>query len=282
MKFHCFFKKFGALLLAAAVTATSCAPVLGAPRAVTKRAQRTVSAGQCVHIMNPSIGKNNVSSYTIYVTPKTSNTRFDMAAASYYVKDGKYLPTEYLYRSQRSDVVVSNKAGTFIKSSPGSNVGMLACLKVKKGSVKVRVDYKTTNYKMSMRFQEQKKNHGPLRYKKVRQGQEAYFTMTRGNLTGLPLLMSAKKGSTARRSLASASSFENYDFRPDSMYYTAYFNGKLSSKYTRSLKYLNKYSNTRFHLIRMPSRKSNWLSSAKGTVTYFYPSDYAGIKVQIK
>lgn len=281
MKKKGFMKRLGVCLIAAAMVLGTALPVSAA--AVTKRAQKTITAGQSYHVMNTRIGGNNITSYTIYVSPRTSGTRYDLAAATCYAdENGNYLPTETLYKNSNKMVMVDNKAGTFVKSSAGSNVGMLACITVRKGSVNVRVDYKTTNRTMALSFQAQKKNHKTLRYKRVPAGKQALFTMTRGNLTGTPLILSATAGSVMRRDLSADNSYKNYTFGPSKLDYSVYYKGKLLTSYSKSLGYDTTYSSRRFILLRTKTRDTGWMESAAGTMTYFYPADYVGMRGQIK
>ncbi|MDO5135260.1 MAG: hypothetical protein Q4D55_04335 [Eubacteriales bacterium] len=281
MKERKIMKKLAACLLAMVMALGGTVPVSAA--VVGKRAQKVITAGQSYHIMNTAIGANNISSYTIYITPRTSRTRFDLAAAACY-KDssGNYQPTETVMKNCNKAISVNNTAGTFVKSSSGSNVGMLACLRVRRGSVHVRVDYKTTNRGMSLSFQQQKKNHKTLRYKRVPVGKQALFTMTRGNLSGTPLIMSGVSGSVTRRTLGAVNSFENYSFGPSKLNYSVYYKGTLLSKYTKERSYDTTYSKWRYIMLRTKSRNSSWLTSTAGSLVYYYPADYVGMSVQVR
>ena len=272
------FKWFAAALIAAAAIITATVPASAATR---RRATLTISAGQTYHVLNKSIGTNKITAYTVYVTPANTKTRYDAVIASY--PSGKSSqPTEYMVRSTNKGVYVNNAAGTFIKQSAGSNSGMLSCIRVNRGSVTIRVDYTTQSGKAGISFVKQSASHRPLKLVKAAKGRSVNFTMTGSNLTGAPVIMSAKRGAVARRTLGSNNSFEQYTFENSAVAYRVYYKGKLMSSYSRNKAYTNTYSSLRYLLMNAPKRTTNWIQSVNTAITFFYPSDYVGMKVQVR
>lgn len=284
MKERKFTKRFLACLLTAAMMLTLLAPTsVSAATTVTKRTSAvTISTGQSYHIMNNSIGTNRITSYTITITPANSRTRFDVAAAAAYKNNGTYQPSETLLRCCNKQIQIKNTAGTFVKSSASSNVGMMACISVRRGSATVQVTYKTTNKNSTkVNFVLQSSGHQALKYVKVKKGRTVKFSMTGSNLSGTPLILSGKNGYITNRTIGSKS-YEKYTFNASNLSYRVYSNGKLLSKYTKNLNYDTTYSSLRYILLRTKTRNSNWMTTGAGTMTYFYPSDYVGMRYQIK
>ncbi len=107
---------------------------------------------------------------------------------------------------------MNNAAGTFIKQSAGSNSGMLSCIRVNRGSVAIRVDYTRSQARRGFLLWRQRASHRPMKLVKAAKGRSVNFTMTGSNLTGAPVIMSAKRGTVARRTLGSNNSFEQIHF----------------------------------------------------------------------
>ena len=271
------FKWLAVSLLAAAAILMTVVPASAATR---RRATKVLKAGQCYHVMNNDIGTNKITSYTVYITPTNTRSRFDAVIASY--PSGKSSqPTEYMVRSVNKVAYVNNSAGTFVKSSASSNVGMLACVKVTRGSATIRVDYTTQNGKKGITFVQQSGTHQPMKYIKLKKGKSVNFTMTGSNLTGTPLILSGKYGSVLKRTVGSKS-YEQYTFQNSSMAYCVYSNGKIISSYTKNKAYTNRYSSLKYFLMNAPKRVSNWIQSTNSTVNIFYPVDYVAMQIKTK
>ncbi len=73
-----------------------------------------------------------------------------------------------------------------------------------------------------------------------------------------------------------------YTFENSAVAYRVYYKGKLMSSYSRNKAYTNTYSSLRYLLMNAPKRTTNWIQSVNTAINFFYPSDYVGMKVQVR
>lgn len=264
-----FFKQLGACLLAGILLLGSAVPA-GAATSYKKGQSKLVTAGQSYHLMNNNISQNKITNYTVAVIPQEPGTRFDMAVAL----NGK----EELMRNGTKAVGATNRSATYVKSSASSNYGMLACIRVHKGSVLLKVQYQTKNKSAALYYKKQASSHQTLKSVKVARNQKVYFQQQGSNISSLSVIMGAAgTGSVSRRSLGSDSrTYETYAFNSSTLNRKYYKQGIL--KNNTNTKYDTRYGSSRYVQFRVPSRASGWMTTKKGTVTFFYPSDYVNIK----
>ena len=166
---------------------------------------------------------------------------------------------------------------TYIKSSTSSNQGMIACLKVTSGSVKLSVKITSPNAKSKITAAYQSSSHSPLKNTRtIKKGQWIKMTRTGSNLSTLPLIVAAKKGTNINRRL-NTTSYENYSFKSKYVAFRRYTNKKGGKLYKR--KYLTTNGRTKYHFMLIPQSSAGRsytgvLTTKKGNVTYYYPSDY--------
>ena len=243
-------KKFKKLLngvAAAAMTKLCTLPVSAATKSFKPI---TVKAGRCIHLLNTNIQSNAITNYSYRIQPQSYGTRTD------------------------SGQIINN---TYIKSSTSSNQGMIACLKVTSGSVKLSVKITSPNAKSKITAAYQSSSHSPLKNTRtIKKGQWIKMTRTGSNLSTLPLIVAAKKGANINRRL-NTTSYENYSFKSKYVAFRRYTNKKGGKLYKR--KYLTTNGSTKYHFMLIPQSSAGRsytgvLTTKKGNVTYYYPSDY--------
>lgn len=154
---------------------------------------------------------------------------------------------------------------------------MIACLKVTSGSVKLSVKITSPNAKSKLTAAYQSSSHSPLKNTRtIKKGQWIKMTRTGSNLSTLPLIVAAKKGANINRRL-NTTSYENYSFKSKYVAFRRYTNKKGGKLYKR--KYLNTNGRTKYHFMLIPQSSAGRsytgvLTTKKGNVTYYYPSDY--------
>ncbi len=273
MKEKRFMKKLAACFLFGLLLAVMAVPVSAA--AYSKKAEKTVSKGQSYHIMNNNISKNKVKKCTVTITA-SSGSKYDIAVAV----DGVEVTIKG-HTARKEVIPVSGS--DLIKSSTGSNKGMLACIKVTKGKVRVKVSYTTGYKKGSLTFVKQKSSHQPLKQVTVKKDRRVRLNQKGGNLDYMPLIMSGKSGTSIRRALDGTVKgtyrYETYTFGSGSLAYRYYENKvKADSGYWPKDLRINSTS----WLVPLGGRDSGWMTTTRGTATYYYPSDYLKIAVSTK
>ena len=228
-------KKFKKLLIGVAAAAMTMLCTLPVSAATKSFKPITVKAGRCIHLLNTNIQSNAITNYSYRIQPQSSGTRYDIVYA--YGGEAEAL------KGARTDSgqIINN---TYIKSSTSSNQGMIACLKVTSGSVKLSVKITSPNAKSKLTAAYQSSSHSPLNTRTIKKGQWIKMTRTGSNLSTLPLIVAAKKG------------------------------GKLYKR-----KYLTTNGRTKYHFMLIPQSSAGRsytgvLTTKKGNVTYYYPSDY--------
>lgn len=276
MKEKKFMKRLTACLLAAAMVIASVVPASAATtykRTVTKS---LVDTGQSYHIMNSDINGNKISKYQIVILPLEEGTRVDFA----WAYSGNEMAIKNFSFGPKKQYLRTSVTNTYIKSSSTSNSGMLACLKVIKGSVKVSVTYNTTNKNAKLSFVKQAASHQTLKGVTVKTGRKVLFQQKGSNITQVPLVIASRKGSVTRRDLTGVGNFETFTF--GTSYVTQrYYNNNILKK-TSNNGYDTVLGTTGHLLLRMKNRISGWLTTKSGTMTYYYPTDYLKISATLK
>lgn len=271
MKGKRFMKKLAACLLIGAMLVTSAVPVLAA--SYSKTQSKVVDTGQSFHIMNNNISKNKISSYTISILPLENGTRYDAVMA--------YENSEQVIKNCTGKLYgLTNKKATYVKSTSSSNAGMIACVKVTKGSVQVKVNYKTTNKSAALTFKKQAASHQALKGVTVKKNKKILFQQAGSNITDVPLVIASKNGAVTRRALNGESTFENYAFNSSTLTYSFYYRGTRKKSYSK--KYDTKLGTTGYIMVRLPKRLSGWFTTKSGSVTFYYPTDYLRMTRTIK
>ena len=261
-------KKFKKLLIEVAAAAMTMLCTLPVSAATKSFKPITVKAGRCIHLLNTNIQSNAITNYSYRIQPQSSGTRYDIVYA--YGGEAEAL------KGARTDSgqIINN---TYIKSSTSSNQGMIACLKVTSGSVKLSVKITSPNAKSKLTAAYQSSSHSPLKNTRtIKKGQWIKMTRTGSNLSTLPLIVAAKKGANINRRL-NTTSYENYSFKSKYVAFRRYTNKKGGKLYKR--KYLTTNGRTKYHFMLIPQSSAGRsytgvLTTKKGNVTYYYPSDY--------
>ncbi|MDO4336670.1 MAG: hypothetical protein Q4C91_01110 [Eubacteriales bacterium] len=267
-------KKLAACLLVIAMVTAMAFPVSAATR-YSKSWGKTISAGQSYHILNTNISGNKISNYVIEITPKTGST-YDVVYALY---DAKGNPRQYGNKNATAKKTISNARATYIKSSSAANSGMLACIKVTKGSVNLRLAVTTTNRNAALSLRRQASSHQPLKGVAVKKGQRVCFESRSSNIPAISLVMGAQKGAAAQRPLGAK--YENYTFS-SKLQYRMYQNGVLQKSKSLNKSYDTKLGSYGYIQVMLSSRGSGYIVTKSGTVNYYYPSDYLNIAVYRK
>lgn len=241
--------------------------------AVYKKAQtKMIRAGECYHLIDNNINKNKITRYAVTIMPASSGGVYDLA----YASEGR----EKVLKSCSKGKRFENPTTSYIKSYSQSNTGMAMCIKVFKGSVRVRVDYKAQNKGAALTFGKQAASHKPLLAVSVPKGRQVMFRQRGSNISWVPVVIGAKSGAFTRRDLnKAASTFENYTFMSNYLKFRYYKNGKLQNSSSLNIKYDTEAGNGKFIQVLMPNRNSGWFTTKSGTVTYYFPSDYLNIAV---
>ena len=210
-------KKFKKLLIGVAAAAMTMLCTLPVSAATKSFKPITVKAGRCIHLLNTNIQSNAITNYSYRIQPQSSGTRYDIVYA--YGGEAEAL------KGARTDSgqIINN---TYIKSSTSSNQGMIACLKVTSGSVKLSVKITSPNAKSKLTAAYQSSSHSPLKNTRtIKKGQWIKMTRTGSNLSTLPLIVAAKKGANINRRL-NTTSYENYSFKSKYLSFRRYTNKK--------------------------------------------------------
>ena len=263
------YKKLLIGIAAAAMTMMCALPVSAATKTFTPI---TIKSGKCVHLMNTDIRGNRITAYTYRIQPQSAGTRYDVVYA--------YGGEAVALKDARTDSgEITNT--TYVKSTSSSNQGMIACIKVTSGSVKLRVQVNTANTASKLRVAYQKKGHSPLKSTKaIKKGKWIKMTRINSNISTLPLIVASKKGASINRKL-NATTFETYNFKANYTLCRRYANKKRVASYNR--KYLTTNGNTKYHFMLIPQSSegrsfTGILTTKKGSVTYYFPSDYITIR----
>lgn len=276
MKERKIMKRLTACLLAAAMVIATVVPAQAATvykRTVTKS---LIDTGQSYHIMNTDIKKNAITKYQINILPLEDNTRIDIAWA-YGGSEGALKNFAFNAKRQYLKTSLTN---TYIKSSSTSNSGMLACIKVITGSVKLSVTYYSGNKDAKFSFVKQSASHQTLKGITVKKDRKVLFQQKGSNISQVPVIISSGKGSVTRRDLTGVGNFETFTFGASGVAQRLYNNNIL--KKTVNTKYDNILKTSGYLLLRMNNRISGWLTTKSGTMTYYYPTDYLKIAVTLK
>ena len=167
-------KKFKKLLIGVAAAAMTMLCTLPVSAATKSFKPITVKAGRCIHLLNTNIQSNAITNYSYRIQPQSSGTRYDIVYA--YGGEAEAL------KGARTDSGQSIN-NTYIKSSTSSNQGMIACLKVTSGSVKLSVKITSPNAKSKLTAAYQSSSHSPLKNTRtIKKGQWIKMTRT-GNHT---------------------------------------------------------------------------------------------------
>lgn len=254
--------------LAAAMMLMLSIPVYAAKGVTQVKGGVVVSKGTNVHLLNKNISGNGINSYTYRITPLSSGTKYDIVYA--------YGGTVKALRGATTDSGnITNS--TYFKSSSKSNTGLIACLQVRSGSVKIQAKVKAS--KTSAKLGVQVVSHSPLKSSKIiKSGRYIYMTGSGGNINTFPLIMSGKSGTRVKRILNSKTkSFEYYDFKSSYVLFRSYKNNKLVKSMKRS--YVSKEGSTRYYFMLVPENsKGNAYTGKmyiqKGSAKFYYPADY--------
>lgn len=274
MKGKSLLKKLAACLLAGVMLVSASVPVSAASYTRTQRI--FVNTGQSYHVMNNNISRNKVSKYTLAIVPLEAGTRFDVALG--------YKGNEEVVKNctQTYGAVVTSPS--YVKTSSSANAGMIACVKVTKGSVQLGIQY-SNGYKNTslLTFKKQAASHQTLKGITVKKNKKILFQRKGSNLKATPLVIASKSGAVTRRTLsASLNAFENYTFNANNLSYRYYYRGVLQNNKSLNKKYDTKLGSTGHIMVRITDKLSGWFTTKNGSVTFYYPTDYAKISATLK
>ena len=233
--------------------------------AATKTFKATVKKGNCIHVVNENISKNAISKYVLQIIPKTADAKYDIVYA--YGKEAMAM------KDCRKKSKVTNS--TYFKENRAANRGIIACVKANSGTVEVRVTTTSKNSKVKIK-KSVMKNHSPLKSQTVKKGRKIWLKRTGGNITTLPLIISGKSGVSMQRKL-NKNAYEKYDFKSKNVLFRRFVNKKLALQKNRS--YASANGATRYYSCLIPANSkgvayTGEMTTKKGTIKYYYPSDY--------
>ena len=267
------FKRLLAVLLTAVMLTACAVPAFAATQTYTRKITATINAGSCYHMVNTNISGNKITQYTYRIIPQTENTRYDIV----FVKNGVAVATAGC-RNDSGNITSSS----YLKTSSSSNSGLVACIYVKSGKIKINVSYKTTNPSKTAKltFQKQSSSHRPLKSVTVKKGHTLYLQRKRGNVSSTPVIFSAKKGVIVRRTLNSKS-YETYEFRANTLTFKRITSQKVAVN--KSIKYDSINGKIKNVMLLLPGNYSGVMTTVKGTsATIQYPSDCMSITAVAK
>ena len=267
------FRRLLAVLLTAVMLAACAVPSFAATQTYTRKISATINAGSCYHIVNTDISGNKIAQYTYRIVPQTKDTRYDIV----FVKNGVAVATAECRNDSGSITSTS-----YLKTSTSSNSGLVACIYVKSGKIKMSVSYKSANPNKTAKltFQKQSSSHRPLKSVTVTSGHKVYLQRKRGNVASTPVIFSAKKGVIVKRTLNSKS-YETYDFRANSLTFRSITSQKVMAG--RSIKYDSLNGKSKYVMLLLPGKYSGVITPIKGTsAAILYPSDCMSITAVVK
>lgn len=264
-------KRLAMVMLTAVMLAACAVPAFGATIR-TKRITAKINAGSCYHLVNSNTSTNKVTEYIYRIVPQTKNTRYDIVFA--YNREG-------LATAECREDSGNVKNTTYLKTTKNAKSGLVACIYVKSGSVKMNVSYKTaSSQKQQLVFKKQSSSHKPLKTVKVNKGKKVYFQRRKGNVSYTPVIFAAKKGVVVNRTLTSTS-YETYNFRSNDLVFKSLTNKKVTN--TDSMKYESVNGKTKYTLMLLPGTYSGVMTPTKGSsVSFLYPTDCMSIKTVLK
>lgn len=249
-------------------------------QAATKTATLTVKAGTVYYVMDQNISGNGITANKFTATPQTSGTKYDIV---YAANSGGAVIEKCLVNYSKT--LQANAVKGYIKSSSGSNKGILLGIRVRSGSVKLTVSSARSG--SSFALKPVKSSKTPLVARTVAKGSRVNFKMNAGNTSYMPLIFGGVTGTRIKRTLSS-NRYELYTFKSGYVTCTTYANKTKVN--TKNYKYNSTYTLSkklyRCVLIFIPansaSRSSGWMATTKGSACFLYPRSYLGIKYQMK
>lgn len=275
MKKKNFKKRLLACFLVCVMVAIMAVPVSAA--SYTKTKSFYVKAGQCYHIMNKNISRNKIRQVQLTVRRSTSDTMYDMSVAN-EVDGGVSAWMLKDCRSMALDEAMVKPS--YMKASASSNKGLLTCIKVTRGKVKVTVKYKAGYKKAAFSVDKQKSSHSTFASVTARKGQKISFTQRGSNVSYIPVGMAAKKGATVRR-IYIPDLYDAYVFKANSIAYRVYESGAELTRYRDSGPYIYKVGQKGYMDTYWPRELGSTAKFVvrKGTVSFYYPTDLLKMKV---
>jgi hypothetical protein len=238
----------------------------------TKSRTITVKSGQSYHVLNNAIKTNSIRKYTVTVTKKSSDARYDLV-----VPGSDELRT---YKNLTKTISITNSSATYLKSSTSADTGLICCIRVNKGSVQVKVTYETYNKSANLASKSMGSSHQTLKGVSVPVGKKVSFKQNGSNISKPSIIIAAQSGSVSRR--GSSTTFENYTFGSSVLNYRYYKNGTLQKSSSLDKSYDTKYGGIGYIRVKLPSRSTGYFTSKIGTVNYFYPTDYVKMSFTVK
>ena len=268
-----------ALLLMAAVLMPATAKA-----AVTKSKTVTLKKGQVVYVVDTNISKNKITGNSFSVTPTSTKSYYDMV----FVFGTKAKPSVRALVNTNFKYTSSSKVTAYMKESANANTGALVALRVRSGSVKLKVSSTRASGGFKLKFQKRTDTKTILRMTDVEKGRQIQFTMADGNVSIMPLIFGGTSGTKIRRRL-NDTRYELYTFGDKNMTRKTYQDKKVVSSQT--IKYNSIYTDTsgrKFYFVVIPVpasatlRVSGWMTTTKGMARYFYPKEYLGFSYDMK
>lgn len=249
--------------------------------ASTKTKYKDIKKGQCYHILNTNISKNKISKYVISVEPKTSGAKYDLAIA--YV-DNEGLTQENIVKNYTKKITnLTNNSKGVLKNNSSDNSGMIACIKVTQGTVRFKVKYTSSYKNAALSFKRMGSSHQPLKGLTIKKGKSVTFKRGGGNVDMMPIIAASTNGAVTRRPLVSVGGISAYDelqFKSNTIKYRIVMDGE--EQYNATARYDNKVGSKGYSMIPWLKEFGNSckFTNKKGTVNYYYPTDYLKISVK--
>ncbi len=238
--------------------------------------EKVLMAGESWYIRNEDITGNRIMKDGFSITPLQAGTTYDVIYAAGTASDPSVMMAANLTRK-----LTPGYTSAYIKTGAGSNVGTLAGIRVRSGSVEVTVR-QSGGETYALKWAE---NDTPLVVLRRLKGKKARFQMETGNLKYIPIILCGTRGAKIRRTLSKANkNYEIYSFGKKKMTRTVYLGGRKAE--VQNFSYQSKCSlqGDQYYCVQInfaPSasaRSTGWMQTTKGKAAFWYSRYFLGMK----
>ena len=238
--------------------------------------EKVLEAGESWYIRNVDIAGNRISKNKFTITPREAGTTYDVIYARGTSSDPSVLMAVNLTRKLKPGYT-----SAYIKTGTGSNIGTLAGIRVRSGSVEVSVR-QSGGEAFALEWA---KNDTPLVVRRRLKGKKAEFRMGAGNLKYIPVILCGTYGAKIRRTLSQKNkNYEIYSFGRKKMTRTSYRGGRKAE--VQNFPYQSKCSvqGDQYYCVQInfaPSasaRSTGWMQTTKGKAAFWYSRHFLGME----
>ena len=271
-------KKMSLLLMMCAMAVCLLVPVSASAQVYDD--EKVLEAGESWYIRNVDIAGSRINKNSFTITPLGTGTKYDViyargTSSDPYVKMAVNL----------TSTLKSGYTSAYIKNGSDGNVGTLAGIRVRSGSVEVSVR-QSGGGAFALKWAN---NNTPLVVLRRLTGKKARFQMEDGNLKNIPLILCGTYGAKIRRILSITDrNYEIYSFGKKKMTRTVYRGGRKAE--VKSFSYQSKCSvqGDQYFCVLMyfvPSaseRSTGWMQTTKGKALFWYSRFFLGMKYNVR